>query len=148
MKISKSLSPFLLILLLSGCGKPSAPSNRETLDFLNSQQPASSPFQATSVTLETFPQGDGQCRVKFKATYETKVDLLESVSQEEAFRSVGWEANTYQQALNAVNNMTKQIQTIALSLAIPMGEKMRGTTRMMAVFGRAILHAPMPRMAP
>jgi hypothetical protein len=115
MKISKSLGPFLFILLLSGCGKPSAPSNRETLDFLNSQQPASSPFEATAVTLETYPQGDGQCQVKFKATYDTKVDLLESVTQEEAFRSVGWDANTYQQALNAVSTMPEPYHSDLLS---------------------------------
>jgi hypothetical protein len=115
LKISKSFGSFIFVLLLAGCGKPTSPSNSETLDFLNSQQPASSPFKATSVTLETFPQGDGQCRVKFKATYETKVDLLESVSPEEAFRAVGWDANIYQQTLNAVSAMPEPYHSDLLS---------------------------------
>src|SRR5471030_1098533 len=111
------MKTFLVLLLIcisvlvSGCGKPTAPSSHETLDFLNSQQPTSSPFEATSVTLETYPQGDGQCRVKFKAIYETKVDLLESVTQEEAFHAVGWDQNAYLQALNIVRSMPEPFRS-------------------------------------
>jgi hypothetical protein len=115
------MKTFLVLLLIcitvlvSSCGKPTAPSSHETLDFLNSQQPASSPFEATSVTLETYPQGDGQCRVKFKATYETKVDLLESVTQEEAFHAVGWDQSAYQQTLNTVRSMPEPFRSDLLS---------------------------------
>ena len=118
MKNTPILALVVFTLLLAGCGKPSAPSNQQVLDYLNSRLPSGVPIQFQNPTLETFPEADGHCRVKYKATVHLNEDLLSPVSPHDALKSAGWDSMAYDDALAKAADIDEPFKS-SLAASLP-----------------------------
>jgi hypothetical protein len=111
MKSYLLLFALALPLLLSGCGKSSAPSSGEVKDYLNSQVPVGSPLEVTEVEDENFPEGDGRCSVKVKLTVRCKSDLYQPANVTDAIKAAGGDESAYQAAVAGLPNLDEPFRS-------------------------------------